>query len=65
MAKVPGHLEREVETFALERMARRHLPLPIRRPEDKEPDAAEDEDPPVSEEAGGGGAAGGASTGFR
>jgi hypothetical protein len=49
-ANVPGHLEREVETFALERLARRHLPLPIRRPEDEESDAAEDEDPPVSGE---------------
>jgi hypothetical protein len=64
MANVPGHLEREVVTFALERLARRHLPLPIRGPEDEEPDAAEDEDPPVSEEAGGG-AGGGAATGFR
>jgi hypothetical protein len=66
MANVPGHLEREVETFALERLARRHLPLPIREPEDEEPvaaedeepDAAEDEDPPVSEEAGGAGGRG-------
>jgi hypothetical protein len=33
-ANVPGHLEREVQTFALERLARRHLPLPIREPED-------------------------------
>jgi hypothetical protein len=49
-ANVPGHLEREVETFALERLARRHLPLPIRRPEDEEPDAAHDQDPPVSGE---------------
>jgi hypothetical protein len=40
-ANVPGHLEREVETFALERLARRHLPLPIRRPEDDASDAAE------------------------
>lgn len=64
MANVPGHLEREVETFTLERLARRHLPLPIRRPEDEEPDAAEDEDPPASEEAGGG-AGGGAAIGFR
>jgi hypothetical protein len=72
MGNVPGHLEREVVTFALERLARRHLPLPIRGPEDEEPDAAEyedpdaaeDEDPPVSEEAGGG-AGGGAATGFR
>jgi hypothetical protein len=52
---------REVETFTLERLARRHLPLPIRRPEDEEPDAEEDEESdaeedeesPVSEEAGG------------
>jgi hypothetical protein len=29
-ANVPGHLHREVETFTLERLARRHLPLPIR-----------------------------------
>jgi hypothetical protein len=29
MANVPGHLHREIETFALERLARRHLPLPI------------------------------------
>jgi hypothetical protein len=64
MANVPGHLEREVVTFALERLARRHLPLPIRGPEDEEPDAAEDQDPPVSEEAGGG-AGEGAATGFR
>jgi len=54
MGHVPGHLEREVETFALERLARRYLPIPIRRPEDEERDAAEDEGPPVSEEAGGG-----------
>jgi hypothetical protein len=46
MGNVPGHLEREVEAFALERLARRHLPLPIRRPEDPEPDAAENENPP-------------------
>jgi hypothetical protein len=52
-ANVPGHLMREVETFTLERLARRHLPLPIRRPEDEEPDAEEDEESPVSEEAGG------------
>jgi hypothetical protein len=49
-ANVPGHLQREVETFALERLARRHLPLPITRPEDEEPDAAGDEDPHVSGE---------------
>jgi hypothetical protein len=47
---VPGHLVREVETFAVERLARRHLPLPIRRPEDEEPDATDDEDRPVSGE---------------
>lgn len=41
MAKVPGHLEREVETFTLERLARRYLPLPIGRPPDDEPGAAD------------------------
>jgi hypothetical protein len=55
MGHVPGHLEREVVTFALERLARRHLPLPIRGPDDDDPDAAEYEDPDVSREAGGGG----------
>jgi hypothetical protein len=49
-ANVPGHLVREVETFAVERLARRHLPLPIRRPEDEEPAATDDEDRPVSGE---------------
>jgi hypothetical protein len=52
-ANVPGHLVREVETFAMERLARRHLPLPFREPEargptgveDEEPDAAGDQDP--------------------
>jgi hypothetical protein len=58
-ASVPGHLEREVETFALERLARRYLPLPIRQPEHDEPYAAEDEDPPVDEDAGGGSGGGG------
>jgi hypothetical protein len=28
-ANVPAHLEREVQSFALERLARRHLPLPL------------------------------------
>jgi hypothetical protein len=46
-ANVPGHLQREVETFAVERLARRYLPLPITRPEDEEPDAAGEEDRPV------------------
>jgi hypothetical protein len=49
-ANVPGHLVREVETFAVERLARRHLPLPIRRPEAEEPDATDDADRPASEE---------------
>jgi hypothetical protein len=58
-ANVPSHLEREVETFALERLARRHLPLerlarrhlplPIGRPDDPEPDAEDDEEPDAAE----------------
>jgi hypothetical protein len=58
-ANVPGHLEREVETFTMERLARRHLPLPITQPEDEESYAAEDEDPPESGDAEGGSAGGG------
>jgi hypothetical protein len=55
----------------MERLARRHLPLPIREPEAEGADAAAGvdpygvagADPPVSEDMGGGG--GGAATGFR
>jgi hypothetical protein len=42
MGNVPDHLAREVETFTLERLARRHLPLPIRQPEAEDPRATED-----------------------
>jgi hypothetical protein len=44
-ANVPGHLVREVETFAMEWLARRHLPLPIREPDAGGADTAEDPEP--------------------
>jgi hypothetical protein len=54
MGNVPGHLAREVDTFALERLARRHLPIPMREPEAGESPASEDAR--AEEEAAGGGA---------
>jgi hypothetical protein len=57
-ATVPGHLVREVETFAMERLARRYLPLPLREPEAEGTAGAEGEGAAGAEGEGAAGAEG-------